>query len=85
MESLGPLMRKFDFPQSVCEALKIIHIQCEKMSLNPSSALSQVNNCKVVVSVLIKIGRFYLYEYLKMKSNFSAHYMVKDLLDLTLS
>jgi len=41
MESLGPLMRKFDFPSSVLEALKIVHLQCEKMSLNPTSTLSQ--------------------------------------------
>jgi hypothetical protein len=41
MEALGPLMRKFEFPQSVLEALKIVHLQCEKMSLNPTSTLSQ--------------------------------------------
>ena len=39
MEALGPLMRKFDFPESVLEALKIVHLQCEKMSLNPTSTL----------------------------------------------
>ncbi len=39
MEALGPLMRKFEFPESVLEALKIVHLQCEKMSLNPTSTL----------------------------------------------
>jgi len=32
-------MRKFEFPESVLEALKIVHLQCEKMSLNPTSTL----------------------------------------------
>jgi len=41
MDSLTPLMRKFEFPECVVEALKIVHLQCEKMSLNTNSPLSQ--------------------------------------------
>jgi hypothetical protein len=40
MESGLPSLKKYEFPQSVSEALKIIHIECERMSKN-SDSLSQ--------------------------------------------
>ena len=39
------LIRKYDFPKSVTEALKVVHVQCEKMSQNSlsiSQELSQI-------------------------------------------
>jgi len=43
MESLFPIIRKYDFPKSVTEALRIVHIQCEKMSKNSLSISQELN------------------------------------------
>jgi len=43
MDHLNPLMRKYDFPDSVKEALQIVHIQCEKMSKNSVSISQDLN------------------------------------------
>ena len=56
MESLFPIIRKYDFPKSVTEALRIVHIQCEKMSKNSLSISQELNQ--------ITGKTFYLYCYI---------------------